>query len=369
MLPIPFLNIKAQYETIKDEIATALQEVIDNTSFAGGPQVKRFEDNFARFCQCEHAIGVGSGTDALWMALIGLGIGKGDEVITSPGTFIATAEAISFCGATPVFVDIDERTYNIDPSLIEAAITPRTKAIIPVHLFGQPADMDPILEIAHRHNLVVIEDACQAHNAEYKGRRAGSLSAAGCFSFYPGKNLGAYGEAGAVVTNNQELADKLRMFRDHGQRKKYYHSIIGWNTRMDGFQGAVLDVKLPHLPAWTDARRKNAKLYNQLLKNVTQITLPFEADYAQHVYHIYAIRAQNRDKLINKLAEQGITCGIHYPVPLHLQEAYQFLGYTEGDFPIAEKCAQEFVSLPMFAELEEESIRYIAKKIKEAVRD
>ena len=364
-MTIPFLNIKAQHETIKDEIATALQEVINNTSFAGGPQVKRFEDNFARFCQCEHAIGVGSGTDALWMALIGLGIGKGDEVITSPGTFIATAEAISFCGATPVFVDIDEQTYNIDPSLIEAAITPRTKAIIPVHLFGQTADMDPILEIARRHNLVVIEDACQAHNAEYKGRRAGSLSAAGCFSFYPGKNLGAYGEAGAVVTNNQELADKLRMFRDHGQRKKYHHSIIGWNTRMDGFQGAVLDVKLPHLPAWTDARRRNAKLYNELLKDVAQITLPFEADYAQHVYHIYAIRVQNRDQLINKLAEQGITCGIHYPVPLHLQEAYQFLGYTEGDFPIAEKCAQEFVSLPMFPELEEESIRYIAKKIKE----
>lgn len=364
-MTIPFLNIKAQHETIKDEIATALQEVINNTSFAGGPQVKRFEDNFARFCQCEHAIGVGSGTDALWMALIGLGIGKGDEVITSPGTFIATAEAISFCGATPVFVDIDAQTYNIDPSLIEAAITPRTKAIIPVHLFGQTADMDPILEIARRHNLVVIEDACQAHNAEYKGRRAGSLSAAGCFSFYPGKNLGAYGEAGAVVTNNQELADKLRMFRDHGQRKKYYHSIIGWNTRMDGFQGAVLDVKLPHLPAWTNARRRNATLYNELLKDVAQIKLPFEADYAQHVYHIYAIRAQNRDQLINKLAEQGITCGIHYPVPLHLQEAYQFLGYSEGDFPNAEKCAQEFVSLPMFPELEEESIRYIAKKIKE----
>ena len=362
---IPFINLKAQHATIKDEIATVLQEVINNTSFAGGPHVKKFEQNFARFCQCEHAIGVGSGTDALWMALIGLDIGQGDEVITSPGTFIATAEAISFCGATPVFVDIDEQTYNIDPLLIEAAITPQTKAIIPVHLFGQPADMDPILEIARKHNLAVIEDACQAHNAEYKGRRIGSLSAAGCFSFYPGKNLGAYGEAGALVTNNQKLADKLRMFRDHGQRKKYYHSIIGWNTRMDGFQGAVLDVKLPHLPTWTHARRRNAQLYNKLLKDIPQITLPFEADYAYHVYHIYAIRAQNRNQLINYLAEQGITCGIHYPVPLHLQEAYQFLGYTEGDFPIAEKCAQEFVSLPMFPELDEESIRYIAAKIKE----
>jgi dTDP-4-amino-4,6-dideoxygalactose transaminase len=227
--------------------------------------------------------------------------------------------------------------------------------------------MDPLLEIARKHNLVVIEDACQAHNAEYKGRRAGSLADAGCFSFYPGKNLGAYGEAGAVVTNNQELADKLRMFRDHGQRKKYYHSIIGWNTRMDGFQGAVLDVKLPHLPVWTDARRRNAKLYNELLKDVPQIILPVEADYAKHVYHVYAIRTQNRDKLINTLSEQGITCGIHYPVPLHLQEAYKFLGYTEGDFPIAEKYAQEFVSLPMFPELGEEDIRYIAEKIKEEV--
>ncbi len=366
-MKVPFLDLKAQHATIQDEISAALQEVIDNTSFAGGPQVKRFEENFARFCQCDHAIGVGSGTDALWMAFLGLNIGQGDEVITSPSTFIATAEAISFCGATPVFVDIDKQTYNLDPSLIEAAITSRTKAIVPVHLFGQPADMGPIMEIARKHGLYVVEDACQAHGATYTGRPAGSLSDAGCFSFYPGKNLGAYGEAGAVVTNNQKLAEKLRMFRDHGQRKKYYHSIVGWNARMDGFQGAVLDIKLPHLPAWTDARRNNARLYNELLKNLSELTLPFEAHNVQHVYHVYAIRAQNRDALIESLSEQGITCGIHYPVPLHMQEAYHFLGYDEGDFPVAETSAREFVSLPMFPELPEASIHYVADKIKECI--
>ena len=247
-MKVPFLDLKTQHATIRDEIAAAMEEVIATTSFAGGPQVKRFEDNFATYCRCEHAIGVGSGTDALWMALIGLEIGEGDEVITSPGTFVATAEAVTYCGATPVFVDIEPETYNLDPVMIEASLTPRTKAIIPVHLFGQPADMDPILEIGQKHNLVVIEDACQAHGAEYKGHRAGSLGDAGCFSFYPGKNLGAYGEAGAVVTNDSNLAETLRMFRDHGQQKKYYHSIVGWNSRMDGLQGAVLDVKLGYLP-------------------------------------------------------------------------------------------------------------------------
>lgn len=366
-MKVPFLDIKAQHATLKEAIAAGLQEVLDNTSFAGGPQVAKFEENFARFCQCDHAVGVGSGTEALWMALLALNIGRGDEVITTPGTFIATAEAISFCGATPVFVDIDEKTYNINPALIEPAITSKTKAIVPVHLFGQLADMDPILEVAKKHNLVVVEDACQAHGAEYNGRRAGSLANAGCFSFYPGKNLGAYGEAGAVVTNDQKLAEKLRMFRDHGQKEKYYHSIVGWNGRMDGFQGAVLDVKLPHLPDWTDARRNNAALYNDLLDNVSEVTTPFEADYAKHVYHVYAIRTQNRDVLMKDLSEQGITCGIHYPVPLHLQEAYQFLDYGQGDFPVAETCAREFISLPMYPELPEESIHYVTEKIKECV--
>lgn len=362
---VPFIDLKAQYATIREEISSALQEVLDNSSFAGGPMVEKFEKKFAPFCQSEYAIGTGNGTDAIWMALLGLGVGPGDEVITTPSTFIATAEAISFCGATPVFVDIDEQTYNIDPALIDAAITTKTRAIIPVHLFGQPADMDPIMAVAKGRNLLVIEDACQAHGAEYKGRRAGSIGDAGCFSFYPGKNLGAYGEAGAVVTNNKELAATMRMFRDHGQRKKYYHSIVGWNARMDGFQGAVLAVKLPYLPAWTDARRKNAALYDTLLADVPEVITPYAADYAKHVYHVYAVRTQNRDAVMGELGKQGIACGIHYPVPLHLQEAYKDLGYKEGDFPVAEKCAGEFLSLPMYPELPVESIHYVAEKLKD----
>jgi len=362
-MKVPFLDLKAQYNSIRDEIATALQQVLDNTAFAGGPFVKKFEEEFASFCTCEFAIGVGSGTTALWMALSSLGIGQGDEVITTPNTFIATAEAISFCSAKPVFVDIDECTYNMNPDLLESVITPKTKAIIPVHLYGQMADMDSIMQIARAHQLFVIEDACQAHGAEYKGRRAGSIGDVGCFSFYPGKNLGAYGEAGAIVTNNAELAEKMRMFRDHGQARKYYHSMIGWNARMDGFQGAVLSVKLKHLPSWNDARRKNAQLYDELLANVDSVITPTEADYAKHVYHIYAMCTKNRDSVISALAEKDIFCGIHYPVPIHLQEAYKFLGYRTGSFPVAEKCADELVSLPMFPELGREHIEAVVEEI------
>jgi len=361
---VPFLNLKIQYESIKDEINAAISGVIEKTAFAGGPFVAQFEEEFAEFCQCQHAIGVGNGTDALWLPLLALGIGRGDEVITVPSTFIATAEAISFCGATPVFVDIDEQTYNMNPDLLEAAITPKTKAIIPVHLFGQTADMDPIMDIAKKHNLYVIEDACQAHGSEYKGKRAGSIGDASAFSFYPGKNLGAYGEAGAIVTNNADLTSKTKMFRDHGQARKYYHGMIGWNARMDGIQGAILSAKLKHLESWTEARRKNASLYNELLSNVDGIITPQEADYTRHVYHIYAIRVQNRDELIEKLAEKKIFCGIHYPIPLHLQEAYSFLGLGKGSFPVAEKCAEEFVSLPMFPELTEAQIKYTTDEIK-----
>jgi len=363
-MKVPFLDLKAQYASIQEEIATALQKVLDKTAFAGGPFVAKFEKEFASFCQCDFAIGVGSGTDALWMALLGLGIGQGDEVITTPNTFIATAEAISFSGAIPVFVDIDERTYTMNPDLLERAITPKTKAVIPVHLFGQMADMDRIMQIARTHGLFVIEDACQAHGAEYKGRRAGSIGEAGCFSFYPGKNLGAYGEAGAIVTNNTKLAEKMRMFRDHGQAKKYYHSIIGWNARMDGLQGAVLSVKLKHLPVWNEARRKNAQLYNKLLTDIDNLIVPMEADYAKHIYHVYAIRAQNRDALISNLAENNIFCGIHYPVPIHLQNAYKILGSSIGSFPVAEKCAEELASLPMFPELKPEQIKRVAHEIK-----
>ncbi len=363
-MKVPFLDLKAQYASIKDEIADALQQVLDNAAFAGGPFVENFEKDFASFCQCEFAIGVGSGTAALWMVLLSMEMDPGDEVITAPNTFIATAEAISFCGAKPVFVDVDEQTYNINPDLIEDAITPKTKAVIPVHLFGQMADMDPIMEIARAHKLFVIEDACQAHGAEYKGRRAGSIGDAGCFSFYPGKNLGAYGEAGAIVTNNAELADKLRMFRDHGQEKKYYHSMIGWNARMDGFQSAVLSVKLKYLAEWNEARRKNAQLYNSLLANLDSVITPEEADYAKHVYHIYAIRTRTRNAIIKALAEKDIFCGIHYPIPVHLQDAYEFLDNKKGSFPVAERCAEEFVSLPMYAELSENQIKSVCHEIK-----
>ncbi len=364
-MKVPFLDLKAQYETIKDEIAIVIQKVLESTAFAGGPFVKAFEDAFAEFCQSKSCVGVGNGTDALWAALIAFGVGPGDEVITVPNTFIATAEAISFCGAKPVFVDIEQKTYNMDPDLLEHAITPRTKAVIPVHLFGHMADMDPIMRIAKKHNLFVIEDASQAHGAEYRGRKAGSIGDIGCFSFYPGKNLGAYGEAGAVVTNDQALADKVRMFRDHGQSKKYYHDMIGWNARMDGIQGAVLGVKLKHLPGWTEARRKNAALYNQFLSNADGITTPAEGDYAKHVYHIYPILVKNRDALITHLDARGISCGIHYPVPVHLTGAYKFLGYKKGAFPFAEQCADQFVSLPMYPELTRDQIKYVVDSIAE----
>jgi len=364
---VPFLDLKTQYLSIKPEIDEAIQRVLDQTAFAGGPFVAQFEKEFAAFCQAGHCVGVGSGTDALWLALLALGVGPGDEVITVPDTFIATAEAISYCGATPVFVDVDEATYNMNPALVESAITAKTKAIIPVHLFGQTADMDPILATAKKHNLFVVEDACQAHGALYKGKPAGSMGDAGCFSFYPGKNLGAYGEAGAVVTNNAELANKMRMIRDHGQEKKYYHGCIGWNARMDGFQGAVLSVKLKNLPAWNESRRRNATLYSTFLNGSGAIITPKEMDYARHVYHIYAIRVRNRDALIAQLGEKGIGCGIHYPVPVHLQTAYQSLGLEAGSFPVAEKCASEFVSLPMFPELTEEQIRYTTDTVKYSI--
>ena len=360
----PFLDLKAQYEPIRGEIADAIQQVLDKTAFAGGPFVAQFEKEFAAFCDTQFAAGVGSGTDALWLALLALGVGPGDEVITVPDTFIATAEAISYCGAKPVFIDVEPVTYNMDPAKLEAAITKKTKAVIPVHLFGQMADMDPILAIARKHKLFVIEDASQAHGAEYNGKKAGSMGDAGCFSFYPGKNLGAYGEAGAVVTNNPELDKKVRMLRDHGQDRKYYHGSIGWNARMDGIQGAILSVKLKHLLAWNDGRRKNAALYEDLLKDVKGVAIPLKATYDKHVYHIYAIRVADRDRLIAALATKDIHCGIHYPIPLHLQEAYKSLGYAKGAFPVAEQAAAEFVSLPMFAELTKEQIIRVCDEIR-----
>jgi len=367
-MKVPFLDLKSQYQSISEEIDTALRQVMHATAFSGGPFVERFEAQFASFCQCSHAIGVGSGTEALWLALLALGIGRGDEVITVPNTFIATVEAISLCGATPVFVDVDEQSYTMNPALLEEAITPRTKGVIPVHLYGQTADLAPIMAIARKHGLFVIEDACQAHGAEYHGRRAGSIGDAGCFSFYPGKNLGAYGEAGGVVTNNPELAAKVRMLRDHGQSRKYHHQVIGVNSRMDGLQGAVLGVKLRHLPRWNEERRRRAEMYREQLSGVDGVILPREMEYAQHIYHIFAVRVRNRDALMAALTEKGVGCGIHYPVPVHLQEAYNFMGMKMGQFPVAEKCADEVVSLPMFAELTEEQIEYVAYEVKSFFR-
>lgn len=363
-MKVPFLDLKAQYLSIKDDVDAAIHQVVDKTAFAGGPFVAGFETEFAAFCRTRHAIGVGSGTEALWLALLALGVGPGDEVITVPNTFIATVEAITYCGATPVFVDVDAKTYNMDPALLEGAITVKTRAIIPVHLFGQMADMDPIMDIARKHGVSVVEDACQSHGARYKGRSAGSIGDAGCFSFYPGKNLGAYGEAGAVVTDNEDLDRKIRMLRDHGQAKKYYHSAVGWNARMDGIQGAVLSVKLKHLDRWNEARRRNARTYGELLGGVASVVPPVEEDQRKHVYHIYAIRMAKRDAAIEYLAKKEIFCGIHYPVPLHLQDAYRFLGRPAGSYPIAEASSSEFLSLPMFPELQESQMEAVVAGLK-----
>jgi len=362
-MKVPFLNLKAQYDTIAHEVEESIKDVLGSCSFSGGPYVERFEQEFAGFCGCSHAVGVGSGTEALWLALVGLGVKRGDEVITTPNSFIATAEAVSLCGAEPIFVDIDEKSFTMDPALLERAITPRTKVIIPVHLFGQMADMDPILEIARKYGIAVLEDACQAHGAEYKGKRAGSIGDAGCFSFYPGKNLGAYGEAGGVVTSNRKLADQIRVLRDHGQSRKYFHEAIGVNGRMDGIQGAILSVKLKYLETWNAARRLRAEWYKQILESGGFQRTPKEMPYAQHVYHIYAVRFSKRQELIDKLAEKGITCGVHYPVPIHLQNAYAYRNEGIGSFPVAEQCAQDLVSLPMFPELTQDQVTFVGQEL------
>jgi len=361
---VPFLDLNAHHAPLRAEIRAAIDEVIDHCAFAGGPYVAKLEEDFAAYCQTRHAVGVGNGTDALWLCLLAAGVGPGDEVITVPSTFMATAEAITYCGATPVFVDIDERTYTMDPGLIEAAITPRTKAIIPVHLFGQMADMDPIMDIARKHNLFVFEDACQAHGAEYKGRRAGSIGHAGCFSFYPGKNLGALGEAGAVVTNDKSLCEKMQVLRDHGQSRKYHHTVVGWNARMDGIQGAVLRIKLRHLEHGNAGRRAHAKQYHELLAGTPHLTLPLEAAYGVPVYHIFAVRVPNRDRLLAAMGQRGVACGIHYPIPVHRQVAYSHLNLPEGSFPVAEACAQQFLSLPMFPELTPAQVAIVAQELK-----
>jgi dTDP-4-amino-4,6-dideoxygalactose transaminase len=366
-MKVPFIDLKAHHAPLIEKFDRAIREVIESSAFAGGPFVEKFEEEFAAFCGSPHAIGVGNGTDALWLTLLALGIGEGDEVITVPNTFIATAEAITYCKARPVFVDVDQDTFTMNPAELEKSLTERTKAIIPVHLFGQPADMDPILEFARANGLFVIEDAAQAHGAEYKGRKAGTIGDAGCFSFYPGKNLGAFGEAGAVVTNDPELRKQIQMLRDHGQSRKYYHSMMGWNCRMDGIQAAVLSIKLRHLDDANSLRGKHATEYNQAFTGIDEVLTPFEAMYARHVYHVYAIRVKERDVVARNLQEKGVGCAVHYPVPIHLQEACRNLGYTKGAFPIAENLADEFLSLPMFPELTEDQIEYVSRCVSEAV--
>ncbi len=361
---IPFLDLQTQYRSIKEEIDAAVLEVLEKCQFALGPAVQAFEEAFASYCQVKYGIGVNSGTSALHLAMLAGGIGPGDEVITTPFTFVATVAAIRYTGAKPVFVDIAPDSFTIDPSLIQAAITPRTKAIVPVHLYGQPADMDPVLEVAKRHNLLVIEDAAQAHGAEYKGRRAGSMGDLGCFSFYPGKNLGAGGEGGMVVTNNADFTRRIRMHRDWGAERKYEHVIEGFNYRMEGIQGAILGVKLRYLPKWTEARRRNAAAYHAVLKG-GPVQTPREMPYAKHVYHVYAVRAEDRAGLQAMLGDRKIGTNIHYPYPVHLLPAHTDLGHRKGEFPHAEKAALQTLSLPMFPELTEQQIKTVGAAIHE----
>lgn len=366
---VPFLNLRAHHEPIREEILRAVAAVLDSGEFAGGSFVEAFERDFATFCSTRHAIAVGSGTDALWLALVAAGVGPGDEVITVPMSFVATVEAIRFSGARPVFVDIDPETYTMDPAELEKAITPRTKAVMPVHLFGQTADMAPILAIAAKHGLKVIEDAAQAHGAEYKDRKAGSLGHAGCFSFYPAKNLGAIGEGGAVVTDDAALAEKIRMLRDHGQSRKYHHVIPGWNSRMDGIQAAVLRLKLPHLERHNRMRREHAARYAELLQGFENVILPVTRPTGTHVHHIHAIQVEDREQVISHFRKSGIGHGIHYPVPIHLQPACADLGHGQGDFPVSEKCASRFLSLPMFPELDAVQIRTVAHALLQVIRE
>lgn len=359
---VPFVDLRAQYLSIKTEIDEAIARVLDTTAFVLGREVEAFEAAFAEYVGAQFCVGLNSGTAAIQLAVTACGLGAGDEVIVPANTFFASAEGVSTAGATPRFVDADAVSYNIDPAKIEAAITTATRAIMPVHLYGQSADLDPIFAIAERHNLIVIEDAAQAHGSLYKGKRVGALGRAGCFSFYPGKNLGAYGEGGAVVTNDAEVARRVRLLRDHGSERKYRHEIIGYNFRLEGIQGAVLNVKLRHLDKWNDLRRAHAARYNELLAE-SNLVLPREMPDARHIYHLYVVQSDERDALQQRLNEAGVQTGIHYPVPIHLQPAYASLGHRTGDFAEAERQAQHVLSLPMFPELTDEQINEVAKAI------
>jgi dTDP-4-amino-4,6-dideoxygalactose transaminase len=362
---INFVDLKKQYSTIREEIDNAIQDVINDSAFIVGKYLKSFEQNFANYIGVKHCIGVGNGTDALFIALKTLDIGKGDEVITVANSFIATSEAITMTGAKVVFVDCDEKTYNIDVIKIEEVITENTKAIIPVHLYGQPAEMDKILEIAKKYNLFVIEDAAQAHGAEYKGRKVGTFGDVGCFSFFPGKNLGAYGDGGAIVTNGDDIAKRARMFANHGRMEKYNHEFEGVNSRLDGLQAAILNVKLKYLEGWNQRRREIAGKYTEGLKDA--VMAPYELPYAKHVYHLYVVRVKGRDKIKASLQEKGIATGIHYPIPLPFLKAYSYLRHKQEDFPVAYALKDEILSLPIHGDMTDEQIEYVITQLKNAV--
>jgi len=369
-MKIPLVDLKAQYVSIKNEIDQAIQEILNNTSFIMGAPVKNFEKELAEFCGCNYSVGVSSGTSALFLALKAYGIKQGDEVITVPNSFIATAEAIIQCGAKPIFVDIDEKTMLIDVNKIQEKITDKTKAIIPVHIYGQICDMDPIIEIAKKHNLIILEDAAQAIDAEYKGEKL-PIHETAILSFFPAKNLGCYGDGGAVITNNKEIAEKVSKLRDHGRISKYESDVIGYGERLDALQAAILSVKLKHLKQWSEKRKQNAHKYNELLKDIQEIQTPFEqqhSPHSKHVYYMYEIRTQKRDQLKEFLKQKQISTGIHYPIPLHLQPALSFLNHHPGNFPITEKAADEILSLPMYPELTDEQIEYIVESIREFFR-
>lgn len=359
---IPYLDLNAQYQNIRPEIDAAIARVLDSGQFVLGPEVAGFEEEFAAYCGTAECVALNSGTSALHLALLAAGVGPGDEVITVPFTFVASVAAVVYAGARPVLVDIDPRSFTMDPAAIEALITPRTKAILPVHLYGQPADMNPIMEVARRHSLVVIEDAAQAHGAKYKGRPVGSIGDIACFSFYPGKNLGAYGEGGAVTTSNAEYARTIRMLRDWGQDRKYHHLLRGFNYRMEAFQGAILRVKLRHLERWTEARRTIVGKYNRLLAD-SGVERPSEMPWARHVYHVYTLRTDDRDALHASLQKEGIQTGIHYPVPVHLQPAYADLGYARLTLPESEKAADQVLSLPLYPEMTDDQIERVSEAL------
>jgi len=359
---VPFLDLRTQYKSIESEVLPGITDVMERAGFIMGSEVDQFEKEFAAFCGTEECIGVGSGCDALLYAMKGCGIGPGDEVIVPANTFIATVLAVTAAGAAPVLVDCLEDTYTIDPEAVAAAVTDKTKAIIPVHLYGQAADMDPLMKIAEKNGIIVIEDAAQAHGALYKGRPCGAIGKVGCFSFYPGKNLGAYGDGGAITTNNSDLAAGIRLLHNYGQSVKYVHVVAGWNSRLDSIQAVVLNAKLKRLKEWNELRHRNASAYGERLAD-TPLVLPAEHPDNYHIYHLYVVLTDRRDELMAFLGENGISCGMHYPIPVHMQEAYRDLGHKQGDFPLSEKFAGELLSLPMFPELTIDQIDFVSEKI------